>query len=107
MIENLEQWWAQISGIDLWLLTLGFVAQAMFSMRFLVQWIVTERNKKSTVPEMFWYFSIFGGLLLLTYGLLRAEPIIILGQSMGVVIYARNLYFILREKRQRRPEEDF
>lgn len=106
MIEAIQQWWAQVSGIDFWLLSLGFVAQAMFSMRFLIQWIVTERNQKSTVPELFWYFSIFGGLLLLLYGVLRAEPIIILGQSMGVVIYARNLYFILREKRLNRSQQE-
>lgn len=81
-------------------LALGFFAQAMFSARFLVQWIASERAGKSVVPILFWYFSIGGAALLLAYAIYRKDPVFILGQSMGFFIYGRNLYLIYREKRQ-------
>jgi len=100
MIDGFSDWWAGITGIELWLLVFGLVAQSMFFMRFLVQWIVSEKAKRSVVPEMFWYFSISGGILMFVYGILREDPVIMLGQSTGIFIYARNLYFIWREKRR-------
>ena len=72
----------------------------MFSMRFLVQWIATERARASTVPEIFWYFSFAGGLLLLAYAIYRLDPVFILGQATGLVIYARNIYFIWHGKKE-------
>ncbi|RLC29461.1 MAG: lipid A biosynthesis protein [Deltaproteobacteria bacterium] len=79
-------------------LAVGFLGQASFSMRFLVQWIATEKRKKSTIPVIFWYFSLAGGALLLAYAIYRRDPVFILGQSFGVFVYLRNLYFIHREK---------
>ncbi len=80
-------------NIRLWLLV-GYLGQIMFSMRFLIQWLASEKKKKSTVPVSFWYFSIAGGILLLSYSIFRKDPVFMLGQSMGVVIYSRNLYLI-------------
>src|SRR3954453_20581198 len=78
---------------------LGFVAQALFTMRFVVQWIATERAKKSVFPVAFWFFSIGGGLLLFVYALTIKDPVFILGQGFGVFVYLRNLYFVYRERR--------
>jgi lipid-A-disaccharide synthase-like uncharacterized protein len=77
-------------------LAFGLLGQACFSARFLVQWIATERHKKSVVPVHFWYFSVGGGLLLLGYAIYRQDPVFILGQGVGLLVYARNLYFIRR-----------
>jgi lipid-A-disaccharide synthase-like uncharacterized protein len=75
----------------------------MFSMRFIVQWIAAEKARASIVPEAFWYFSFAGGLLLLAYAIYRADPVFILGQATGLVIYARNIYFIWTNKRAPAP----
>ena len=75
---------------------IGFGGQGLFAARFLIQWITSENAKKSVIPVAFWYFSITGGLVLLTYAIWRKDPVIIAGQSVGVLIYARNLYFIHR-----------
>ena len=83
-----------------WWVVLGFVAQALFSARFLVQWIASERAKRSVIPTAFWIFSIGGGLLLFIYSLYRKDPVFIAGQGLGLFIYLRNLYFVLREKGQ-------
>ena len=77
----------------------GFIGQAVFFMRFLMQWIASEREKRSVIPVIFWYFSIGGALLLLLYGILDRDPVIVLGQSIGIFVYLRNLYFISQEKR--------
>ena len=82
----------------LWL-GLGFFAQILFSARFLVQWLASERAGKSIVPLVFWYLSIAGSGLLLAYAIHRKDPVFILGQSMGIFIYSRNLYLIRREKK--------
>ena len=84
--------------MDVKLLILGFTAQILFSARFLVQWIASERAKKSVVPLSFWFLSLAGGGLLLLYAIGRKDPVFILGQSVGVFIYSRNLYFIFKEK---------
>ena len=83
-----------------WWVLLGYLAQVMFTMRFLVQWIASERAGRSVVPMAFWVFSIGGGVLLFVYALYRRDPVFILGQGLGVFIYLRNLYFVMREKRQ-------
>lgn len=72
----------------------GLAGQLLFTARFLVQWIASERARRSVVPVAFWYFSMGGGLVLLAYAIYRADPVFILGQMMGVVIYARNLWLI-------------
>lgn len=82
-----------------WLM-LGFAGQALFSARFLVQWVYSERRKRSIIPIAFWYFSLAGGATLFAYALHIGDPVFILGQSMGVLIYTRNLYFIHKERRQ-------
>jgi lipid-A-disaccharide synthase-like uncharacterized protein len=78
---------------------LGFVAQGLFTMRFLVQWIASERARRSVIPLGFWYFSIAGGVLLLIYALYRRDAVFIAGQAFGVFVYLRNLYFVLRDRK--------
>lgn len=80
-----------------WLLV-GFLGQACFSARFLVQWIASERLRRSVIPVHFWYFSVAGGLILLAYAIYRMDPVFILGQASGLVIYLRNLYLIGRQR---------
>lgn len=87
------------STIELWWVVFGFAAQAMFTGRFLVQWIASERAKDSVVPVAFWYFSLAGGLMLLAYALYRMDPVFILGQALGVLIYVRNLTLIYAKRR--------
>ncbi len=81
-----------------WLI-IGFLGQFFFSMRFIIQWIASERKKRSVIPITFWYFSLLGGTTLLAYAIYRQDPVFILGQSLGVFIYSRNLYLIYREKK--------
>jgi len=89
-----------MSNEQLWL-SVGFVGQAFFSMRFLVQWIASEKRQESVIPLSFWFFSIGGGLTLLTYALHRLDPVFILGEGAGIFIYSRNLYLIWRKRRRR------
>ena len=86
--------------VDFWLI-LGFVAQGLFSTRFLIQWFASERAGRSVVPLTFWYLSLCGSTLLLLYAIHRRDPVFILGQSTGIMIYLRNLHLIFRERRQR------
>src|SRR6476659_4940835 len=88
-----------VMRLDWWVL-LGFVAQAFFTLRFLVQWLASEKVGKSVIPLAFWCFSIGGGLLLFVYALYRRDPVFILGQGFGLFVHLRNLYFVLREKKQ-------
>ena len=80
-------------------LGVGFIGQALFSARFLVQWLKSEKEKKSVFPVAFWYFSIAGGVTLSAYAIYRKDPVFILGQLSGLLIYFRNLYFIIYERR--------
>src|SRR3954468_5241639 len=82
-----------------WWVLLGYIAQVMFTMRFVVQWVASERAGKMVMPIAFWFFSIGGGVLLFAYALYVRDPVFILGQGFGVFVYARNLYFELRERR--------
>jgi lipid-A-disaccharide synthase-like uncharacterized protein len=97
---NLAHWWLTTPTTELIWIGIGLFAQLLFSARFLVQWIATERARASIIPETFWYFSFFGGLLLLAYACYRADPVFILGQATGLVIYSRNIYFIWLGKRE-------
>ena len=83
---------------QMWL-AVGLLGQAFFSMRFLVQWIASERKGESVVPLSFWFFSIGGGLTLLVYAIYRVDPVFILGQGAGLFVYSRNLYLIQRKGR--------
>lgn len=85
-------------------LVIGFVGQALFSARFLVQWIKSEREKKSVFPIAFWYFSIAGGVTLLAYAVYRNDPVFIVGQLTGLFIYFRNLYFVVYERKNLKME---
>jgi lipid-A-disaccharide synthase-like uncharacterized protein len=87
-----------VTRLDWWVL-LGFLAQAFFTARFVVQWLASERAGKSVIPLSFWLLSIGGGVMLLIYALYRHDPVFIAGQAFGVFVYFRNLYFVLRERR--------
>ncbi|PPB79604.1 lipid-A-disaccharide synthase-like uncharacterized protein [Albidovulum inexpectatum] len=88
-----------VSGwAEFWWVAFGLLGQLMFTGRFLVQWIASERARRSVVPLAFWYLSMAGGLILLSYAIWRRDVVFILGQSTGVFIYARNLYLIHRER---------
>jgi lipid-A-disaccharide synthase-like uncharacterized protein len=89
--------WLQ-THLTLWVL-LGLFGQCMFMMRFVYQWIASERARKSVMPEAFWYFSLAGGLIVFIYALHQQDIVFILGQGLGVFIYLRNIYFIRRHKK--------
>ena len=78
---------------------IGFLGQSLFMMRFLWQWIQSERNRRSIIPIAFWYFSLAGGMTLFAYAVHRLDPVFITGQSLGLLVYTRNLLLISREKR--------
>lgn len=78
---------------QMWI-AVGFFGQALFSARFVVQWIYSEKNRKSVIPVAFWWFSLSGGVVLLSYAIWRSDPVFIAGQAGGLLIYLRNLYFI-------------
>jgi len=82
-----------------WLIV-GLIGQTCFFMRFIIQWIASERRRESTIPTAFWYFSIGGSLILLTYSIHKQDPVFILGQSLGTVIYVRNLVLIDRSRKR-------
>ncbi|MFQ5566507.1 MAG: lipid-A-disaccharide synthase N-terminal domain-containing protein [Paracoccaceae bacterium] len=98
-METLAGWLgAGTRGELVWILV-GLGGQVLFMMRFLVQWVVSERAKRSVIPVAFWWLSIGGAVILLAYAIWRADPVFILGQSMGFFIYARNLWLIYAERR--------
>src|SRR3954452_25490367 len=88
-----------MSQAKLWLI-IGFAGQALFTARFLVQWIASERKRDSVVPVAFWWLSLLGGLTLLSYASYRQDPVIIVGQAMGLVVYARILMLVGKAKRR-------
>ena len=91
-----------LGNVDVGIL-IGYIAQVMFAMRFVVQWIASERAGKSVVPTAFWVFSIGGGLMLLGYAIYRRDPVFIIGQAFGVFVYLRNLQFVIRSGGQGAP----
>jgi lipid-A-disaccharide synthase-like uncharacterized protein len=95
-MQNLATWLQ--AHFNPWVL-IGLFGQSLFMMRFLYQWIASERAKKSVMPEAFWYFSLGGGLIVFAYAMHQEDPVFILGQGLGVFIYLRNIYFIRRHKR--------
>ena len=84
--------------VNQWLI-IGFVGQALFGARFIIQWVVSEKKGESTIPLAFWYCSIGGAVVLLTYAIHRQDPVFIVGQSMGSIIYIRNLILIDSKKK--------
>ena len=88
----------ELSNIEIFFLVIGFVGQGLFASRFVIQWIYSEKKGESYIPIVFWYLSIFGGIGLLTYAIFRKDPVIILGQSFGIIVYLRNLILIYRKK---------
>lgn len=86
---------------NVWLV-IGFLGQGLFTTRFLVQWIYSEKKRKSIIPTAFWYFSLGGGLTLLAYAIHRRDPVFIAGQATGIVVYMRNLTLIAKERRRLR-----
>jgi lipid-A-disaccharide synthase-like uncharacterized protein len=86
-----------VAKFDFWL-AFGLVAQLFFTARFLVQWISSERAGKSIVPMAFWFFSMGGGLMTLVYGIVKREPVIIVGQSLATIIYIRNIMLIVKNR---------
>src|SRR3954447_23391066 len=103
--------WAVLWEMSLWV-KIGFLGQAAFTARFLVQWVASEKKKDSVVPVAFWWLSIVGGVILLSYAIHRRDPVIIVGQAMGLLVYARNLMLVERARRravkrvQRRAESE-
>jgi len=87
-----------LSYLELIFLIIGFTGQALFASRFIVQWVYSEKKGESSIPIIFWYLSIFGGLGLLTYAIFRKDPVIITGQLFGIFIYTRNLFLIYKKK---------
>lgn len=85
--------------IDKLWVAVGFIGQAVFSARFIVQWIVSERRKQSVIPNSFWALSIAGSLILLSYALYRRDPVFILGQAFGILVYGRNLWMIAQGRK--------
>ena len=82
--------------INGWVL-FGFLGQAAFSARFIVQWIVSEKKKESTIPVVFWYLSLIGGLILFVYAIKKEDPVFIIGQGSGLIVYIRNLILIRKK----------
>lgn len=86
-----------MTNTTIWL-AVGFFGQAIFGLRFFLQWLASERVKRSVVPVAFWYCSIAGAAILFSYAVWREDPVFMLGQSAGLFIYLRNLYFIRRNR---------
>ena len=90
-----------LSNIELIFLSIGFIGQGLFASRFIFQWIYSERKGESSIPIIFWYLSIFGGIGLLIYAIFRKDPVIITGQAFGIFVYLRNLYLIYKNKNEK------
>ncbi len=93
---------ADLTTSEIMILILGFTGQSMFFMRFFVQWLYSEKHKRSLIPTAFWYFSLGGSSLLLIYAIIRRDPVFMIGQSTGFIIYIRNLRLIARERREKK-----
>ena len=90
-----------LSYIEIIFLIIGFAGQGLFASRFIIQWIYSESKGESSIPVVFWYLSIFGGLGLLSYAIFRKDPVIISGQLFGILIYLRNLILIYSKKNEK------
>lgn len=104
-LVDLMGWLGVASLTEAIWVAVGLFGQILFFMRFLLQWIASEKEKRSVVPVSFWWFSIGGAAILLAYAIYRADPVFILGQSLGFFIYARNLFLIRAEKAEKSPRK--
>ena len=98
IINALDHYIIGMTTIDIIWLCIGLLGQCLFMMRFIVQWIHSEKHQQSLIPVSFWYLSLGGGLIVLAYGVHRLDPVIILGQLPGTIVYTRNLMLIYRRK---------
>lgn len=87
-----------MTQVNFWVV-IGFVGQFLFGSRFFVQWIVSEKRGESVIPEIFWYLSMAGSIILMVYAIYRRDPVFIVGQCSGLFIYARNIMLIYRKKK--------
>jgi lipid-A-disaccharide synthase-like uncharacterized protein len=98
-------------GLQHWLTTehiwlaIGFAGQGLFASRFIIQWFKSEMEGRSVIPLAFWYFSLGGGVILLAYAIYKKDPVFIIGQASGLLVYGRNLYLIFRERSQLRETQ--
>ena len=104
MIEIMFAEFGARSRVELLWIAFGLGGQLLFMARFLVQWIASERARRSVIPEAFWWLSIAGAAILLAYALWRRDPVFVLGQAFGFFVYARNLWLIRLEKRGEGPD---
>jgi lipid-A-disaccharide synthase-like uncharacterized protein len=102
MLQRALDW---LTVDHIWLMV-GFLGQALFTSRFVVQWFKSEIVGKSVIPIAFWYFSVGGGVVLLAYAIYKLDPVFITGQAAGLVVYGRNLYLIFRERRGAHPRAE-
>lgn len=98
LLDPATDWWSATPAVERWWLVLGFTAEFVFGLRFVLQWLASERAGRSTMPIAFWYLSVLGGSMLLAYAIWRADPVFIAGQGGGLAVYLRNLYLIHRNK---------
>ena len=99
-METLASWLGAETRIELIWVLVGLGGQILFMIRFLLQWLATEKARKSVIPVSFWWFSIGGAAILLAYAIYREDPVFILGQALGFFIYTRNIWFIYAERRE-------
>jgi len=100
IINALNAYITGMPSADLMWIGVGLLGQCLFMARFIVQWIYSEKHGKSLIPLSFWYLSLLGGLVVLAYGLHKLDPVIILGQLPGTIVYTRNLMLIKRNQSQ-------
>jgi len=93
----MTEYFINLSNLEILFLSIGFLGQGLFASRFIIQWIYSEKKGESSIPLVFWYLSIFGGIGLLTYAIFRKDPVIISGQTFGIFIYLRNLILIYKK----------
>ncbi|MSQ80947.1 MAG: lipid-A-disaccharide synthase [Candidatus Methylopumilus sp.] len=98
IVEATQNYFNMMSGQDLTWLVVGLFGQLLFMMRFIVQWIHSERHQKSLIPISFWYFSLLGSIIVLAYGIHKTELVIIVGQLPGTLVYIRNLMLLRQEQ---------
>ena len=89
----------QNDNIPLWLLLLGIIAQVIFTLRFVYQWFYSEKRKVSSLPLGFWFLSLFGSLMILIYAIFRKDPVLLLGHSLGIFLYVRNILILKTESK--------
>ncbi len=96
----MTNYFVNLSNLEILFLLIGFLGQGLFASRFIIQWIYSEKKGESSIPLVFWYLSIFGGIGLLAYAIFRKDPVIISGQTFGIFIYLRNLILIYKKNNE-------